>query len=118
MSRYVALIDGEASVYGVTIPDLPGCTAMGNTIEEAITNAVEAMREWVEITEDAGGTVATARPAEVVHTDPDVAEALAGGAMPTTIELVRHTPGVPRRRTCPWMPECSQPLMPRPSATA
>ncbi len=32
MSRYTALIDGAAGEYGVFFPDLPGCTAMGNTI--------------------------------------------------------------------------------------
>jgi len=40
MIRYVALIDGEAGAYGVVIPDLPGCTAMGAGVDEAMINAV------------------------------------------------------------------------------
>ena len=37
--RYPALIDGEAGAYGVVFPDLPGCVAMGSTIDEALGNA-------------------------------------------------------------------------------
>src|ERR1700678_2270999 len=39
MSSYTALIDGEAGAYGVYFPDLPGCTAMGATLDDAIANA-------------------------------------------------------------------------------
>jgi len=36
MARYVVLIDqAEDGAYGVVFPDLPGCTAMGDTVEEA-----------------------------------------------------------------------------------
>ncbi|HTJ56699.1 MAG TPA: type II toxin-antitoxin system HicB family antitoxin, partial [Devosiaceae bacterium] len=45
--RYVALIDGEAGGYGVQFPDAPGCTAMGETEDEALRNAAEALSEWV-----------------------------------------------------------------------
>lgn len=54
MTRYIALVDGEAGAYGVTFPDLPGCTAMGETIDEAVMNAAEALRDWVEVTEARG----------------------------------------------------------------
>jgi hypothetical protein len=36
MAQYVALIDGEAGVYRVTVPDLPGCTSGGSTTDEAL----------------------------------------------------------------------------------
>ena len=91
MSRYVALVDGEAGAYGVTVPDMPGCTAMGDTVEDALTNAVEAMRDWVEVVEERGGTLPPASTIDHLRTDPDVAAALAEGAMLTTIALVRHT---------------------------
>lgn len=90
MIRYVALIDGEAGAYGVVIPDLPGCAAMGVSVEEAMVNAVDAMREWAEVVEETGGVVARARPIEAVRADPDVAEALVNGAILTTIAMVRH----------------------------
>ena len=47
MARYLAIIDEADGVYGVTFPDAPGCTAMGETEEEAIDNATEALGEWV-----------------------------------------------------------------------
>lgn len=45
MSRYPALIDGKKGAYGVTFPDLPGIVAMGNTVDEAMVNAEEALRD-------------------------------------------------------------------------
>lgn len=32
----------------VSFPDLPGCLTMGDTIEEAIQNAEDAKRVWIE----------------------------------------------------------------------
>ena len=46
MDRYPALIDGEKGAYGVTFPDLPGIVAMGNTVDEAMVNAEEALRDY------------------------------------------------------------------------
>lgn len=46
MNRYPALIDGEEGAYGVTFPDLPGIVAMGSTMEEAMTHAEEALRDY------------------------------------------------------------------------
>jgi antitoxin HicB len=31
----------------VEFPDLPGCVSDGETIEEAITNGIDAMRGWI-----------------------------------------------------------------------
>ena len=45
MARYPALIDGEKGAYGVTFPDLPGIVAMGTTVDEALVNAEEALRD-------------------------------------------------------------------------
>ncbi len=39
--------DPETS-YGVTVPDLPGCFSVGDTMEEALENAVEAIECHVE----------------------------------------------------------------------
>lgn len=46
MDRYPALIDGKKGAYGVTFPDLPGIVAMGNTVDEALVNAEEALRDY------------------------------------------------------------------------
>ena len=55
--QYPALIESEDGVYGVVFPDLPGCVAVGLTVDEALTNAEHAVRDWVECTEEAGEDV-------------------------------------------------------------
>lgn len=56
MARYPALIDGETGAYGVTFPDLPGIVSMGETLEEAVLNAEEALRDCaVEAEKDGVG---------------------------------------------------------------
>ncbi len=47
MERYLAILDEADGTYGVIFPDAPGCTAMGETTEEAIDNAADALAEWV-----------------------------------------------------------------------
>jgi predicted RNase H-like HicB family nuclease len=94
--RYTVLIDGRKGAYGVTVPDLPGCAAMGAAIEEALANVVAAMRDWAEATEAAGGAVPAARDPEAVSQDAEVREALAAGAMLASAPLVRET-GRPAR---------------------
>lgn len=45
MKRYTIILeyDPDAKAYAVTVPALPGCTSQGDTIEEAIANAKEAI---------------------------------------------------------------------------
>ena len=50
--RYPALIDGKDGAYGVVFPDLPGCFAMGYTIEGALLDAEEAIRQWMDAAEE------------------------------------------------------------------
>lgn len=40
--------DTEEGGYVVSFPDLPGCLTMGDTVEEAIQNAEDAKRIWIE----------------------------------------------------------------------
>jgi antitoxin HicB len=40
------LAEDEGGGYLIEFPDLPGCVSDGDTIEEAITNGVDAMRGW------------------------------------------------------------------------
>ena len=46
--RYPALIEGGGDHYGVTFPDLPGCVAMGQTLDEAIRHAGVALHDWMD----------------------------------------------------------------------
>ena len=54
MLRYPALIDGENGAYGVTFPDLPGVVAMGETVDQALVNAEDALRDYAIETEKDG----------------------------------------------------------------
>lgn len=68
--RYTILLhpDEEQGGYWVTVPALPGCISQGDTLEEAITNAREAIAlhlecmiaDGEEIPEDDAGTQAVA----------------------------------------------------------
>jgi len=44
----------EKHAFGVVVPDLPGCFSAGDTIEEAIDNAKEAIELWLEVAIDDG----------------------------------------------------------------
>ena len=46
MTRYLAIVDGGNDVWGVRIPDFPGCHGAGKTIEAAIEDATSALREF------------------------------------------------------------------------
>jgi excisionase family DNA binding protein len=51
MSRYLYEIeltpDEESDAWNVTVPDLPGCYTFGDNMEEAISQAVDAMKTFV-----------------------------------------------------------------------
>jgi len=49
MMRQVILIpDRESGGYVVEVPSLPGCRTEGDTIEEALANAQEAIKLWID----------------------------------------------------------------------
>lgn len=88
MTRYIALIDGKKGAYGVTVPDLPGCTSAGKTTDEALRNAVEAVRMWAEDAAAQGEAIPRARALEKLRQDADVAEALEEGAALAVVPLI------------------------------
>ncbi|MDY7579069.1 type II toxin-antitoxin system HicB family antitoxin [Herbaspirillum sp. RTI4] len=48
------------TAYGVIVPDLPGCFSAGDTLDEAIDNAKEAIELWLETVIDDGGLIPAA----------------------------------------------------------
>ncbi|MYK99238.1 MAG: hypothetical protein F4014_10660, partial [Gemmatimonadetes bacterium] len=81
--RYPALIDGEKVAYGVSFPDLPGIVAMGDTIDEALMNAEEALREYAIETEIDGDAIV--RPCELDEVVVEPAQIL------TAVPLIRQS---------------------------
>jgi predicted RNase H-like HicB family nuclease len=88
MARYIALIDGKPGAYGVTIPDLPGCTAMGKSVDQALRNAAAAARAWAADALADGEKLPRPSAAEALRANRDVAAALARGAALAVVPLV------------------------------
>ena len=87
MNRYVALVDGKSGAYGVVVPDLPGCTSGGPTIDDALRNAVEAVTLWADDARADGEKVPPPRTAEKLRHDPEVVAALAAGGVLAYVPL-------------------------------
>lgn len=88
MSRFVVVVDGEPGAYGVWVPDMPGCTSMGATTDEALRQAQDAIRLWAEDAVADGEALPEARSIEAVRRLPDVAAELAEGAALAIVPLV------------------------------
>jgi predicted RNase H-like HicB family nuclease len=87
--RYTAFIHKDpGSAYGVQFPDVPGCFSAGDTFDEAMTNAAEALAAHIEWLERDGEPVPLPRPPDEVLADPANAEAL-DGAFIVSVPLVR-----------------------------
>ncbi|TWG79628.1 putative RNase H-like HicB family nuclease [Cupriavidus gilardii J11] len=50
----IAIHKDDGSVYGVTVPDIPGCHSWGDTIEDAIHNAKDAITGHMETLAELG----------------------------------------------------------------
>ncbi len=81
--RYPALIDGEKGAYGVSFPDLPGIVAMGDTIDEALINAEEALRDYVIETKMDGDAIEQPCELDEVLVEP--------GQVLTAVPLIRQS---------------------------
>lgn len=53
----IAIHKDDGSVYGVTVPDVVGCHSYGDTIEDAIRNAKEAISSHIETLVELGESV-------------------------------------------------------------
>lgn len=73
MSRrlYPAVIEKGGDGYGVTFPDLPGCTSAGDTLEHAFVNAHEALAGHIDVSLEYGEQPPNASPVEKVAADPE-----------------------------------------------
>jgi predicted RNase H-like HicB family nuclease len=47
----------ETEAFGVVVPDLPGCYSAGDTMEEAMAKAEEAIVAWIETALDSGQVI-------------------------------------------------------------
>ncbi|MGO8801161.1 MAG: type II toxin-antitoxin system HicB family antitoxin [Roseiarcus sp.] len=63
--RYPIAIEpkGESAVFGVIVPDPPGCFSAGDTLDEAFAGAEEAAAAWIDAGEAISAPDALARSA-------------------------------------------------------
>lgn len=55
--RMEVIPDAEEGGYVISYPELPGCMTCGATIDEAIKNAVDCKRAWLEAQLEDGVTI-------------------------------------------------------------
>jgi predicted RNase H-like HicB family nuclease len=72
---YIALVHkDDGTSYGVSFPDVPGCVSAGDTFEEAVANAAEALAGHLAIMRSDGDPIPPPRSFEELKRDPDFAE--------------------------------------------
>lgn len=72
MTYFVGILDGRGKVWGVTIPDMPGCNGGGSSPDAAISDAIQAMQAWTHHMVTSGFGVPVARSVTEVVADPEV----------------------------------------------
>ena len=63
---YMFMHKGEKFGYWCEFPDLPGCFSDGDTIDDLMKNAADAMESWLDATVDDGGSMPEASNAETL----------------------------------------------------
>ncbi len=87
-TRFVVVIDGEPGSFGLWVPDMPGCTSAGATLDALMRRAPEALRLWAEDALADGEALPAPRSFEEIAKEPDVAEALKQGAVLAIVPLL------------------------------
>ena len=71
MKFIIAIEPGtDTSAWGVAVPDLPGCFSAGDTLDEAMANARQAIDQHVEIMIEDGTPIPISRSLSVIQADP------------------------------------------------
>jgi predicted RNase H-like HicB family nuclease len=70
MAGYIALVHKEEGTsYGVSFPDVPGCISAGDTFEEAVANAGEALAGHLALMRADGDAIPAPRTFEELKRD-------------------------------------------------
>jgi predicted RNase H-like HicB family nuclease len=63
----------DQTALGVIVPDLPGCFSAGDTLDEAMAGAEEAVAAWVDAALDAGQAIPKPSSLKAIRRNPDCA---------------------------------------------
>jgi predicted RNase H-like HicB family nuclease len=91
MAGYIALVHkDEGTSYGVSFPDLPGCISAGDTFEEAVANAAEALAGHLALMRVDGDDIPAPRSFEELKRDRDFVDDAADAIV--TVVQPQRTP--------------------------
>ena len=90
-TRFVVVVDGSPGAFGLWVPDMPGCTSAGETLDAVLRNAQEALRLWAEDAIADGEAIPTPRSFEDVAQDAEVLEELRRGSVLAIVPLLMET---------------------------
>ncbi|MEP6504314.1 MAG: type II toxin-antitoxin system HicB family antitoxin [Betaproteobacteria bacterium] len=67
--RYPVVIEPatQTSAHGVVVPDLPGCFSAGDSLEDALVQAAEAIAAWIDAALDAGQDIPAPTPIDLLR---------------------------------------------------
>ena len=74
--EYVVIFEKGENSYGASVPDLPGCIAVGETMKEVKELIAEAIAFHIEGLREDGDVVPPPSSRLLVQSDPDVSSAL------------------------------------------
>jgi predicted RNase H-like HicB family nuclease len=95
MAGYIALVHkDEGTSYGVSFPDLPSCISAGDTFEEAVANAAEAIAAHLALMRADGDTIPAPRSFDELKRDreflADAADAIVTVVQPQRMPATRE----------------------------
>lgn len=73
MTHYVSILDGKDDVWGIIIPDFPGCHGGGLTVNGAIADATSCLREFASDMVANGEPLPAPRPPDAIRADTEFA---------------------------------------------
>jgi predicted RNase H-like HicB family nuclease len=92
MTFLVAIHKDSGSSYGVSVPDLPGCVTAGDTIDEALVMAQEAIELHLEgMLDDGLELPEPTEDIERLRTDPDFLDAELWAAVRVELDWKRSS---------------------------
>jgi predicted RNase H-like HicB family nuclease len=79
MTGYIALMHkDDGTSYGVSFPDVPGCISAGDTFEEAVANAADALAGHLALMKADGEAIPAPRSFEELKRDAEFVDDSAG----------------------------------------
>ena len=70
--RYVSFIHRDDAGYGVSFPDFPGCVSVGDTVDEAVRHACDALAFHVDGLREDGERIPSPRSIDAIKADPEL----------------------------------------------